>query len=137
LEAAVELHVNTSSRLPIYQQLGSQIREAIARGELKPEDKLPSVRELSRELVVNPNTIARAYLELERAGFVVTRPGLGVFVNHAQADLTREARNRLLGSLVDQLLIEAVHLGVSADEMQQLVEQRAKQFHWKPIEPKS
>ena len=60
----MKLHVNTSSRLPIYQQLGGQIREAIARGELKPEDKLPSVRELSRELVVNPNTVARTYLEL-------------------------------------------------------------------------
>ncbi len=131
----MKLHVNTSSRLPIYQQLGSQIREGIARGELQPETKLPSVRELSRELVVNPNTIARAYMELERAGFVVTRPGLGVFVNHAQADLTREARSRQLGNLVDQLLIEAVHLGVSSDEMQQLVEERSKQFQWKPIDP--
>jgi GntR family transcriptional regulator len=135
LEPTVELHVNTSSRLPIYQQLGGQIREAIARGGLKPEDKLPSVRELSRELVVNPNTIARAYLELERAGFVVTRPGLGVFVNHAQADLTRDARNRQLGEGIDQLLTEAVHLGFSSEETLTAIEQRAKQFQWKPIDP--
>ena len=59
------LHVNTASRLPIYQQLAQQIREAIARGELRPETALPSVRQLSRELVINPNTVARAYSELE------------------------------------------------------------------------
>ena len=54
-------HVSTSSRLPIYQQLVQQIRETIARGELQPEAPLPSVRQLSRELVVNPNTVARAF----------------------------------------------------------------------------
>jgi GntR family transcriptional regulator len=133
----MKLHVNTSSRLPIYQQLGGQIREAIARGELKPENKLPSVRELSRELVVNPNTIARAYLELERAGLVVSRPGLGVFINHAQLDLTRDARDRQLHQLIDDLLTGAVHLGFSAEEMLAQVERRAQQFHWKTIDPKS
>lgn len=133
----MKLHVNTSSRLPIYQQLGGQIRAAIARGELKPEDKLPSVRELSRELVVNPNTIARAYLELERAGLVVSRPGLGVFVNQPQADLSDEARTRQLSELVDQLLVQAVHLGFSAEALQAFVEQQAKQFQWKPSDPQS
>ena len=133
----MKLHVNTSSRLPIYQQLGGQIREAIARGELRPEHKLPSVRQLSRELVVNPNTIARAYLELESAGLVVSRPGLGVFVSHAQPDLTRDARNRQLGQLIDDLLTGAVHLGFSADELLAYVGRRAKEFQWKPIEPKS
>ncbi|HTU27259.1 MAG TPA: GntR family transcriptional regulator [Pirellulales bacterium] len=130
----MKLHVNTSSRLPIYQQLGTQIREAIARGQLQPEEKLPSVRELSRELVVNPNTIARAYMELERGGFVVSRPGSGVFVSRPPADLSGEARARQLGELVDALLVQAVHLGFSADEVQAHVEQRAKQFQWQPTD---
>ena len=133
----MKLHVNTSSRLPIYQQLGGQIREAIARGELKPEDKLPSVRELSRELVVNPNTIARAYLELERAGFVVTRPGLGVFVNQPQAELTREARDRQLAETGRPACwSHAVHLGFSADELQAYVDAAGQgNFSGKPIDP--
>jgi GntR family transcriptional regulator len=131
----MKLHVNTSSRLPINQQLGGQIREAIARGELKPEHKLPSVRELSRELVVNPNTIARSYLELERAGLVVSRPGLGVYVARPQADLSGEARSRQLAELVDQLLVQAVHLGFSAEELQSYVEQQAKHFQWQPTDP--
>src|SRR5205823_5347228 len=67
-------HVDTASRLPIYQQLAQQIREAIARGELRPEERLPSVRQLSQDLAVNPNTVARAYTELERDGLVVSRP---------------------------------------------------------------
>ena len=54
------LYIDTASRLPIYQQLAQQIREGIARGELQPDEALPSVRQLSRDLVVNPNTVARA-----------------------------------------------------------------------------
>src|SRR5579871_3076585 len=113
----MNFRINTSSRLPIYEQLGRQIREGIARGDLRPEAKLPSVRELSRELVVNPNTIARAYLELEREGFVVSRPGLGVFVERPKPELTRTARMRQLVELLDKFLTEAVHLGFSADEV--------------------
>jgi GntR family transcriptional regulator len=60
------LHINTSSRLPLYQQLAQQIREAIARGELQPGAGLPSVRQLSADLIVNPNTVARAYTELDK-----------------------------------------------------------------------
>ena len=93
------LHVDTSSRLPIYQQLVQQIREAIARGELKPEGSLPSVRNLSRDLVINPNTVSRAYNELERDGLLVSRPGLGIYVAQPRNDLTRAARDRRLAEM--------------------------------------
>ena len=82
-------HVNTASRVPIYQQLVRQVREAIARGEFRPDERLPSVRELAREVAVNPNTVARAYTELERDGTLVSRPGLGLFVARPGTDLTR------------------------------------------------
>jgi GntR family transcriptional regulator len=124
------LHIDTASRLPIYQQLTQQIREAIARGELQPEERLPSVRQLSQELVVNPNTIARAYVELEREGLVVSRPGLGVFVAQPGTDLTKPARDRRLAELLDRWLTEAVHLGYSAEEVVRLVAQRVRQFQW-------
>ena len=123
-------HVNTASPLPIYQQLTQQIREAIARGELQPGDRLPSVRQLAQDLVVNPNTIARTYSELEREGLVVTRHGLGVFVVQPGTDLTKPARDRRLAELLDRWLTEAVHLGYSADEVIRLVAQRVKQFQW-------
>ncbi len=127
----MEFQVNTASRLPIYQQLAHQIREAIARGDLQPEARLPWVRQLSRDMVVNPNTIARAYTELEREGLLVSRAGLGMFVAHPKNDLTKGARDRRLGELLDRWLTEAVHLGFSAEEVVRLVSRRVEQFQWK------
>ena len=129
-------HVDTASRLPIYQQLTQQVREAVARGELRPEERLPSVRQLSQDLAVNPNTIARAYTELERDGLVVSRPGLGVFVARPGTDLTRPARDRRLAELLDHWLTEAVHLGYSAEEVVRLVAQRVRQFQWNADGPR-
>src|SRR5581483_5596394 len=117
----MSLHVDTASRLPIYQQLVQQIREAIARGELHPEAALPSVRQLSRELVVNPNTVARAYTELEREGLLVSQPGY---------DLTRAVRDRRLNETLDRWLTEAVHYGYSAEEVLALVRRRIREFRW-------
>jgi GntR family transcriptional regulator len=124
------LHVDTSSRLPIYQQLAEQIRAAIARGELQPEAALPSVRQLSRELVVNPNTVARAYTELEREGLLVSQPGRGIFVAQPRNDLTRAARDRRLTETLDRWLTQAVHLGYSAEEVLALVGRRVRLFQW-------
>jgi len=123
-------HISTASRVPIYQQLVQQIREGIARGELQPEAGLPSVRHLSRELVVNPNTVARAYTELEREGLLVSRPGRGIYVAQPRNDLTRAARDRRLTEQLDRWLTEAVHLGYAADEVLRLVAQRVREFHW-------
>jgi GntR family transcriptional regulator len=124
------LHIDTSSRLAIYQQLAQQIREAIARGELEPEASLPSVRQLSRELVVNPNTVARAYTELEREGLLVSHPGRGIYVAQPRQDLTRTARDRRLTEQLDRWLTEAVHFGYSADQVVALVSRRAREFRW-------
>ncbi len=126
----MEMHIDISSRLPIYQQLASQIREAIARGELQPEAGLPSVRQLSKDLVINPNTVARAYTELEREGLLVSRPGRGIYVAQPRMELTRAARDRRLTEQIDRLLTEAVHLGFSAEEVSTLVSRRVRQFQW-------
>src|SRR6187549_3589591 len=100
----MQFHIESASRVPIYRQLVAQIREAVARGQLKPDERLPSVRELSRELVVNPNTVARVYTELERDGVLNTRPGLGVFVAQPKMELTKKVRKDRLTALVDGLL---------------------------------
>src|SRR5688572_27515251 len=122
--------IDSASRQPIYRQLAQQIREAVARGRLAPEERLPSVRDLSRTLVVNPNTVARVYTELERDGVLNTRPGLGVFVAQPKSDLTRKVRKDRLTALADQLLTEAVHLGFAADEVLALVTDRLTKFQF-------
>lgn len=126
----MQFEINTASRLPIYQQLIDQVREAVARGGLEAGEQLPSVRQLSRDLVVNPNTIARAYTELERDGLVSTRPGVGVFVVQPKSELTRDARRRRMLELLDRFLTEAVHLGFSSEEVLQVVGGRVAQFQW-------
>jgi GntR family transcriptional regulator len=127
----MEFQIATSDREPIYRQLATQIREGIARGRLKCGDKLPSVRELSRTLVVNPNTIARTYTELERDGVLNTRQGKGVFIAELASELTKSARKRRLTDQIDALLTEAVHLGFSQIDLSDLVSERSKQFQWK------
>lgn len=74
------------SRLPIFEQLKAQILEFISLGILAPNDKLPSVRSLANELAINPNTVAKAYQELELQGYVYTMPGKGCFVNDNHLD---------------------------------------------------
>jgi GntR family transcriptional regulator len=126
----MEFQIDSSSRLAIYKQLAQQLREAVARGLLKAEDRLPSVRELSRTLVINPNTVARVYTELEREGILSTRPGLGVFVAAPKAELTKKVRKERLQELLDHFLTEAVHLGFTADEVVDSIKDGVKQFMW-------
>ena len=126
----MEFQCDPTSRVPIYRQLMDQIRQGVARGRLRPGGRLPSVRVLSRELVVNPNTVARAYTELEREGVLNTRQGLGVFVAEPQAELSASARRERLATALDRLLTEAVHLGFSSDEVMSAVAKRIRGFQF-------
>ncbi len=95
----MRIHISTSSSVPIYRQIVEQVKRAIARGPLAAGAALPSVRELAQQLVLNPNTVFRAYGELERAGIVYTKRGVGTFVadrvlvcrNHRRAAYSLEA----------------------------------------------
>jgi GntR family transcriptional regulator len=126
----MQFQIETSGREPIYRQLARQIREAIATGKLAGEERLPSVRELSRTLVLNPNTIARVYTELEREGILCTRQGQGVFVAKPRMELTKKARRDRLLSTLDRFLTEAVHLGFAAAEVVDMVRERTERFQW-------
>ena len=81
-------------------------------------------------LVVNPNTIAKVYTELEREGLVCTRPGLGVFVARPRQELTKKARRERLLLPLDRFLTEAVHLGFAAAEVEEIVRDRMGRFQW-------
>jgi GntR family transcriptional regulator len=126
----MQFQCDPTSRMPIYRQLIEQVRQRVARGRLQPGTRLPSVRVLSRELVVNPNTVARAYTELEREGVLNTRPGLGVFVAEPQAELSAAARRERLSAALDQFLTEAVHLGFNADDVLSAVGRKIKSYHF-------
>ena len=110
--------IDTRDRTPIYAQLDRGLRAAIAAGRLQPGDQLPTVRELAVDLRVNANTVARVYAELERAGVLETRRGVGSFVSTtpAQARPPRE-HDRRRRAFVTRLLADAAAAGFTLDEI--------------------
>ena len=96
----MRIRVRPDSPVPIYEQILSQVVFAVAAGDLAPGELLPSVRDLSAELVVNPNTVARAYQELERDGVIVTRRGVGMEV---AAEAPKACRDRRRGIVLARL----------------------------------
>jgi GntR family transcriptional regulator len=119
----MQIQIQAQGGVPIYVQVMQQIKYLVASGRLQPGDELPSIRTLAEQLIVNPNTIARAYRELETAGVVEKRRTAGTFVAEAGSPLARKERLRLLRQRVDQLLVEAFQMGFALDEVLKLVEQ--------------
>jgi GntR family transcriptional regulator len=108
--------IDPKDPMPLYAQLDRAIRSAIATGRLRAGDQLPTVRQLAVDLRINANTVARVFGELERAGVVETRRGVGTFIKARPADaVSAVERDRRLASLADRFLAEAAALGVPAD----------------------
>jgi GntR family transcriptional regulator len=101
---------------PLYVQIMDEIRRALVRGTLRPEDPLPSVRELAAELVVNPRTVLQAYGELEREGVVYVRRGQGTFVTPGPHPADRE-RRALAEGVARRALLDARRNGMDVDEL--------------------
>lgn len=114
---ALELSIATGSSVPIYKQITDQVCMAIATGQLAPGDALPSVRAVAERLVVNPNTVARAYADLARDGRVVTQPGKGLTVAPRRQMLSEEERRRRLDLALDEFVREVVFLDFGRDEI--------------------
>jgi GntR family transcriptional regulator len=116
-------HVRPESGEPIYVQLVRQIRHAITSGALRPGDQLPTLRRLAADLVINPNTVARAYRELEREGLIEGGVGRGTFVTNAPPRLQAEERRERIRPSIRSLVAEARVLGLTPDELRDLVEE--------------
>ena len=116
------LKPNPSSGVPIYLQLMEQVKHAIETGALKPGEQLPSIRPLAEELVMNPNTVAKAYRELEHAGIIELRQGAGAFVSN-QAPTQQDAeRLKAAQALVAQGIQRLRERGITDDEIRRLIE---------------
>jgi GntR family transcriptional regulator len=120
-EALLFIVLSPSNPDPMYRQVTDQIKDAIAAGDLKPNDKLPSIREIAEALKVSAITIKRAYLDLENEGYILTRAGLGSFV----ADVDRESlRSGKLGELrkeLTRIMRTGAKFGISADDVVRLI----------------
>ena len=120
----MQLHISTGDGVPIYLQISNQVKHLVASGRLTPGDEIPPIRVLARQLLVNPNTVARAYLELARDGVVVKRHGSGTYISDGGSPLARKARLKILAERVDALLTEAGHLGIAHGDLLKLIQER-------------
>jgi GntR family transcriptional regulator len=116
------INIDPASGLPIYLQIAQQIKTAVAMGRLQQEEPLPSVRQLAVELAVNPNTVARAYLDLEIEGVIYKRQGAGTFVSGQGVEMSKGERRRVLNELLEKALVEGVNLGLSERELRDAFE---------------
>lgn len=124
----MQIRVSSSDGAPIYLQIVNQVKYLVASGRLAPGEQLPPVRKLAEQLLVNPNTVARAYRELETTGVIVTRRGSGVFVSDSGSPLARREQNRILNERIDILLTEARQMNVDMEVLIRLVRQRGRQM---------
>jgi GntR family transcriptional regulator len=118
------LRLSASSGVPLYLQLEQQIKQAIASGLLRPEDPLPSTRRAAAELRINPNTVARAFQDLEREGVIRTVPGGGTFVASAALapGLLKTEKLRRLRPLAQQIAVEAAQLRLPPEDLHKLLD---------------
>jgi GntR family transcriptional regulator len=120
----VQINITSNDGVPIYIQIVNQVKHLAASGRLAPGDELPPIRVLAEQLVVNPNTVARAYLELERMGLVTKRHGSGTYVSETRTPLPQREKIKILASRADALLTEAKHLDVDLAEVIKLLRER-------------
>jgi GntR family transcriptional regulator len=116
--------IDPSSSAPMYAQLVEQVKYAIASGNLRINEALPSLREVATRLRISPLTVKKAYGELETSGIVTTEQGRGTFVSGGTGTFSAQYRHEALCHAVDRLLMEAYHLGASSDEVTALLHER-------------
>ena len=114
---AVWIDVDSRSGVPIYVQIVDQVQHAIEVGGLRGGERLPTVRRLAGDLAISPNTIVKAYNELQRMGFVVSRPGVGTVVAEGIEEVAREQRIQEVFERLRLLVRDAAALGISEDEL--------------------
>jgi len=122
------VQVSSGSNEPIYSQVVGQISRAIAQGLISPGEKLPAVRNLAAELVINPNTVARAYTILEQQGLVTTKTGSGTYASDPRLRDKDVSQLSILNDRIDNIITQALNLGLRHEELIELMKGRLSKF---------
>lgn len=122
---SVQLHISSHDGVPIYLQIVNQVKYLVASGRLESGQELPPIRTLAEQLLVNPNTVARAYRELELAGIVTKRRTAGTYVSDTTSPLARRERLKIVTERVDTLLAEARQMNIDTGTLIEIIEKRA------------
>ena len=121
----MHLHINQDDGTPIYRQIVNQIKYLISSHVLDAGAELTPIRKLAEQLVINPNTVARAYRELETEGYLEKRGTAGTFVSASASPLAQDTQRKILHKRIDALLADAAHMGVGTRELKKLIDERA------------
>jgi len=120
----VQLHISSHDGVPIYLQIVNQVKYLVASGRLAAGEELPPIRTLAEQLLINPNTVARAYRELEQAGVVTKRRTAGTYVSDTTSPLARRERLKIVTERVDALLAEARQMNIDTEALVELIQER-------------
>ena len=120
----MQLHISSHDGVPIYLQIVNQVKYLVASGRLEAGAELPPIRTLAEQLLVNPNTVARAYRELELAGIVTKRRTAGTYVSDTTSPLARRERLKIITERIDALLAEARQMKIDTGELVELIQER-------------
>ena len=123
------LLLDTHSGMPVYRQIMDQVRGGVASGSLKPGDQLPTVRQLAVDLAINPNTVVRAYRELELGGLLETHQGTGTFISEQKMKRSDAERERQLAQIVTDCVARAGAAGFTVDELREQLKDLAKELN--------
>ncbi|HIJ74932.1 MAG TPA: GntR family transcriptional regulator [Candidatus Hydrogenedentes bacterium] len=132
----MHIRISLGDGVPIYRQIVNQVKYLVASRQLLPGDDLPPIRLLAQQLLITPNTVVKAYRELEIEGVIHKRRGAGTFVSEAASPLARNTQRKILAERADLLLAEARQMDFTFDEVVKLLEQRQKLLDEGTVEKK-
>ena len=125
----MQIRIDNASDRAVYQQIIDQVKHDIACGKLKKEERLPTVRQLAGQLAINPNTIAKAYQQLEREGIISTRPGAGTFVANLDSSLSASVKKRIICEDLERAVVDAFHMQIDSQTLLKWFEEAVRKFN--------
>jgi GntR family transcriptional regulator len=126
----MQFRIDNGCDRPVYQQIIDQVKRDIALGRLLTGEKLPTVRQLAGLLAINPNTIAKAYRQLEQEGIIVTRPGAGAFIADINSTMNMSVRKKILCDDIERVIVEAVHMQIEKQSLIEWFVERVEKFRF-------
>jgi GntR family transcriptional regulator len=125
----MQFRIDNASDRPVYLQILDQVKRDIALGRLAKDERLPTVRQLAQQLAINPNTIAKAYRQLEQEGIIVTKAGAGAFVANLDSSLSRTVRRKLICDEIERIVVSAFHMQIDRETLTEWFNAAAEKFN--------
>jgi len=125
----MQFRIDNASDRPVYLQIIEQVKRDIALGRLAKDERLPTVRQLAQQLAINPNTIAKAYRQLEQEGIIVTKAGAGAFVASLDSALSRAVRRKLICDEMERIVVAAFHMQIDKQTLTEWFNAAAEKFN--------